>query len=248
MNEQFPTDRSTPAPNAGPDILDSASPAPRPRNRMGVALVAVAVGAGALGVTSIASAASNTAATTPGAATTTPAPGSTAPAPVVPNPADPNNPGANGFGGHGPRGGHFRGGPGGGPGGGLRGAGEIGSALHGEFVVQKADGTYQTVDTQQGAVTAVSASAITVKSDDGFSKSYTVTAATIVNAARDGIGSVKVGDVVHLDATVAGSTATVVDVMDETTLKAAGAGWGHQPKAPKAPKAATVKPSAASTS
>jgi hypothetical protein len=226
-----------------PDILDSHSGTPPRRNRVAVTLAAVAIGSGALGITSIASAAT----TTPGAtgattATSTPTAPGDAPAPPPPGGTPPGN-------GNGPRGGHR---PGGGPGapGGL---GRLGQALHGEYVVKKADGTYQTVDSQNGAVTAVSSTSITVKSDDGFSKSYTVDAATIVNAARDGIASVKVGDVVSLDATVAGSTATAVDVRDETTLKAAGAPWRHAPKAPpatpnpSAPNPSTTSPSGTST-
>jgi len=94
--------------------------------------------------------------------------------------------------------------------------------VHGEFVANKGDGTFQTVDVQRGEVTDVSASSITVKSADGFIKSYAVTATTIVNAARDGIGSVKVADVVNVTATVDGTTATAEDVMDITTLKANG--------------------------
>jgi hypothetical protein len=118
----------------------------------------------------------------------------------------------------------------------------MGGALHGEFVVQKADGTFQTVDTQGGAVTAVSTSSITVKSADGFTKSYDVTAATIVNAARDGIASVKVGDTVQLDATVTGGKATAVDVIDETTLKASGLQWRQNRKPPQASPSPSASP------
>jgi hypothetical protein len=67
-------------------------------------------------------------------------------------------------------------------------------ALHGQFVVPKQGGGYQTLVVQQGKVTSVSTSSITVKSDDGFSATYAVAADTLVNAARDGIGSIKKGD------------------------------------------------------
>jgi hypothetical protein len=67
-------------------------------------------------------------------------------------------------------------------------------ALHGQFVVPKQGGGYQTLVVQQGKVTSVSTSSITVKSADGFSATYAVPADTLVNAARDGIGSVKKGD------------------------------------------------------
>ena len=199
----------------------------RRRGRAGIALATVAIAAAAFGVTSIASAATTTTASTTTAASTA-APGQ----PTAPPPGDADGDRMGGpmgmGGGMGGRGGHGgMGGPGmGGPG--------MGGALHGEFVVQKADGTYQTVDMQGGAVTAVSTSAITVKSVDGFSKSYEVTASTIVNAARDGIASVKVGDTVHLDATVAGDKATAVGVFDETTLKASGMQWHHDRLAPSA--------------
>jgi hypothetical protein len=71
-------------------------------------------------------------------------------------------------------------------------------ALHGQFVVPKQGGGYQTLVVQRGKVTSVSTSSITVKSDDGFSATYAVAADTLVNAARDGIGSVKKGDEVSV--------------------------------------------------
>ncbi len=120
------------------------------------------------------------------------------------------------------------GGPGGRPGfGGKRapfGFGGVGPALHGEFVAAKPGGGYQTVDIQQGQVTAVSASSITVKSADGFTKSYTVTASTLVDAQRDGIGSVKNGESVSVQATVDGGTATATDITDRSQIRQAHPG------------------------
>jgi hypothetical protein len=72
------------------------------------------------------------------------------------------------------------------------------AALHGEFVVPKQGGGYQTLVVQHGKVTSVSTSSITVKSDDGFSATYSVAADVLVNAARDGIGSIKKGDEVSV--------------------------------------------------
>ena len=60
----------------------------------------------------------------------------------------------------------------------------LGGALHGEFVIKKDDGPYQTVAAQRGEVTAVSKDSITVKSEDGYSRTYTITEDTLVNAAR----------------------------------------------------------------
>ena len=86
--------------------------------------------------------------------------------------------------------GHGRGGHGGPDGqgfddqGGARDGGP-GRALHGEFVTvdpAKA-GSYVTRDTQVGLITAVTSTALTVKSVDGFAQTWVVTAATKVRAA-----------------------------------------------------------------
>jgi hypothetical protein len=90
----------------------------------------------------------------------------------------------------------------------------FGPSLHGEFTVEKEGGGYQTVATQHGEVTAVSTDSITVKSEDGYSRTYAVTEDTMVNAARDGIADVKTGTTVHVMATVADGKATAVNVND----------------------------------
>ena len=117
-----------------------------------------------------------------------------------------------------------------GPGQGLRHRGEfgMGGALHGEFVVPKDGGGYQTVATQRGEVTAVSKDSITVKSDDGYSRIYILTEDTLVNAARDGIDDVKVGNTVQVTAVVADGKATASSVNDGTVRKAAGDKWGFK--------------------
>lgn len=50
--------------------------------------------------------------------------------------------------------------------------------LHGENVVKKGDGGFETRLTQQGAIEAVSSASITVKSEDGFSLTYALNAGT----------------------------------------------------------------------
>lgn len=110
------------------------------------------------------------------------------------------------------------------PGGGF-GLGFIGGmfgAVHGQVVVAKPGGGFQTVDIQRGKVTAVSTSSITVRSADGFTASYAVAASSMVDAQRDGIGSVKVGNQVSVLATVSGSKATATSITDLTLL-----GQGH---------------------
>ena len=108
-------------------------------------------------------------------------------------------------------------------------------AVHGQFVVPKSGGGYQTIDTQRGSVTAVSATSMTVKSADGFSKTYQVVSSTNVDAQRDGIATVKTGQQVMVTATVSGSTDTAVSILDLNLLPAmhGGPGWNHP--APSAP-------------
>jgi hypothetical protein len=111
------------------------------------------------------------------------------------------------------RGGPFAFGPAGPLGGGLFGA------VHGTVVVPKSGGGYQTVAFQNGKVTAVSSTSITLRSADGYSHTYQVTSSTMVDAQRDGIGSIKDGNQVVVDATVSGSTATAVRVLDLSLLQ-----------------------------
>jgi hypothetical protein len=114
---------------------------------------------------------------------------------------------------------------------GIGGSGLMG-ALHGQFVVPKSGGGYETVDVQRGKVTAVSKDSLTVASDDGYTKTYTVTADTLVNGGRDGIASIKNSDTVAVLAGD-GATPTALHVTDLTTVQGAherwGFGKGHRP-------------------
>jgi hypothetical protein len=101
--------------------------------------------------------------------------------------------------------------------------------LHGQFVVGKPGGGYQTVDVQNGQVTAVSNTSITLKSTDGFTMSYVVASSTLVDAERNGIASVKVGNQASVLATVRGSTATATSVMDRTLVQQNWPGGGFRP-------------------
>jgi hypothetical protein len=101
--------------------------------------------------------------------------------------------------------------------------------VHGQFVVAKSGGGYQTVDVQDGRVTAVSTTSITLKSSDGFTKTYAVTSSTTVDAQRDGIGSVKVGNQASVEATVSGSAVTATNIADLTLLQSSHPGfWNGQ--------------------
>ena len=101
--------------------------------------------------------------------------------------------------------------------------------VHGQAVVAKSGGGYQTVDYQRGTVAAVSTTAITVKSSDGFTKSYAITDSTIVGAHRGGIGSIKDGDTASVVATVSGTTASAARIIDWTQLEHSHALFGSGP-------------------
>jgi hypothetical protein len=106
-------------------------------------------------------------------------------------------------------------------------AGPMG-ALHGEFVVPKQGGGYQTLVVQHGKVTSVSSSTITVKSDDGFTATYAVGADALVNAARDGIGSIKKGDEVSLLAQQKSGNDAALQISDVTRWQGFRDRFGHE--------------------
>ena len=157
------------------------------------------------------------AAVTPTQATTPATPGQ--PAPGAP---DPNGGPGRRFGHGGPFGGKLFGF------GGFGGHGFGGfGGLHGEFTIKKPDGSgYQTIATQTGEVTAVSPSSITVKSEDGFSRTYSVDENTVVGSGRDGIGTVKTGDTVHIAGVVDNGKAAAAAIMDSTSLGNIAGHWG----------------------
>jgi hypothetical protein len=103
--------------------------------------------------------------------------------------------------------------------------------VHGQIVLAKPGGGYQTVDFQNGTVTKVNSTSITLKSADGFSQSYPITSSTIVSAGRNGIGSVTSGNSAIVIATVSGSTANAARIIDLTLLKASHQMFGFGPGA-----------------
>jgi hypothetical protein len=111
--------------------------------------------------------------------------------------------------------------PGGGPFafGGPGALGGLFGAVHGSAVVPKPGGGYQTIAFQNGKVTAVSGTSITLNSADGYTHSYRVTSSTFVNAQRDGIGSVKTGSQVIVTSTVSGGTATATRIIDVSLIQ-----------------------------
>jgi hypothetical protein len=67
--------------------------------------------------------------------------------------------------------------------------------LHGEFVAKGKDGTYVTVVTVRGTVTAVSPTSVTIKAEDGYTATFAIGADTRVRGKEvDAIGDVRLGD------------------------------------------------------
>lgn len=93
---------------------------------------------------------------------------------------------------------------------GARGHGRIGKlgvgVQHGEFVLRERDGTFRTMAVQRGVATAISATSVTVKSEDGFSRTYARDEETKV--AED----LKAGDVVRVLAVVENGRALALHV------------------------------------
>ena len=147
-----------------------------------------------------------------------PSTGQIVPAPAQPGPAKPEGKRGRAFG-HG----HHRGL------GALFGFGRFGhfGGLHGDFTVRKPDGNgFQTWAVQTGEVTAVSRSSITVKSEDGFSRIWSVDENTVVGSGRDGIGTVKTGDAVRVAGVAENGQARAAAVVDSTSLGRIGEHWG----------------------
>jgi hypothetical protein len=171
-----------------------------------------------LGVAYAQSDSSSTTATTLPAVVPPPS-GQIAPAPALPGPHAKGE--RFGRGPHGPFGKFF----------GLGGFGRFGRGgpLHGEFTIRKPDGNgFQTVAVQTGEVTAVNASSITVKSEDGFSRTYSVDENTVVGSGRDGIGTVKTGNTVRVAGVVEGGQAKAAAILDSTSLGRIGEHWGFR--------------------
>jgi hypothetical protein len=127
-------------------------------------------------------------------------------------------------------------GPGGGPGGSGGGFGRGGfgmgggleNALHGDFVVGNGSSGTTKERLQNGTVTAVSATDLTVRSTDGYTQTYTVDAKTVVDRGNDTIGKVAKGNDVTVIATVSGSTATASTIEDSSIDSRFGQGRSGQ--------------------
>lgn len=98
-------------------------------------------------------------------------------------------------------------------------------ALHGEVVVGGKN-QQRTIDVQKGEVTSVSSTSLTMKSVDGYTKTYVITSATRVRSKRkpSSISNVKPGERAFVVARKNGDTATARVVLGVRRPKPAKSG------------------------
>jgi hypothetical protein len=99
--------------------------------------------------------------------------------------------------------------------------GKASRVLHGEFVVPKRGGGYETVRIQRGSLQSASSTEITLRSADGYRQTYRLGSDTVVNAGSTGLRSIGRGDMVSVAATVTGHSATALYVADISHLRSA---------------------------
>ncbi|MCC5574711.1 hypothetical protein IMZ11_03550 [Microtetraspora sp. AC03309] len=103
-------------------------------------------------------------------------------------------------------------------------------AVHGELVIPKRGGGYQTVTTQTGKVTSINRDSVALKSTDGFARTYRIDASTRVCAGRRGLDEVKAGDTVWVISPGKENNSTAALLVDLTRPQwPAGHGGGGSP-------------------
>jgi hypothetical protein len=107
----------------------------------------------------------------------------------------------------------------GGPGGLGMGSAGLSAALHSEYVVLQ-DSNYVTMAGQAGTVTEVSATSLTVKSDDGFSRTYAVGSDVEVTQGMRQRGSGTTSSTPSLSSVTTGASVRVTALKDSDTYTA----------------------------
>jgi len=115
----------------------------------------------------------------------------------------------------------------------------FGGALHGQFTVPAPNGGFETILVQRGTVQSVSASSITVKSDDGFTHTYGVDDNTLVAAGNNGITDVAKGDTVRVLA-VGKAAKEIVDATKVQSLRQKYWAPHHRDETPEPSGSATA--------
>jgi hypothetical protein len=104
--------------------------------------------------------------------------------------------------------------------------GGMAGAIHGELVVPDGNGGWTTMVVQRGTATSVGSDSITVRSEDGWTRTYEVPAGTGVNAQRDGLDSIDEGDDVVVMAERSGGDLTAKQVVDLDAIADGLPGFG----------------------
>lgn len=107
----------------------------------------------------------------------------------------------------------------GGPGGLGLGAAGLNAAVHSEYVVLQ-DSGYVTMAGQAGTVTAISETSMTVNSEDGFSRTYSVGSDVQVTQGMRQRGSASTGSTPSLASVTTGATVRVTALKDGNTYTA----------------------------
>jgi hypothetical protein len=86
--------------------------------------------------------------------------------------------------------------------------------LHGDLTVKDENGSVSQVRVQKGTVEAVTSTSLTLKSEDGYTTTWTINSDTKVRRDRDdaAIADVKAGDTVFARGPLTGDTATAAVV------------------------------------
>lgn len=92
--------------------------------------------------------------------------------------------------------------------------------IHGEFTAVNPEGGYLRIATQRGEVTEVSASSVTVKSVDGFTRTYAVDADTKINGGSGTIADITKGETVHVAGIIDGDTVRAQRIGDGSMREA----------------------------
>ena len=87
--------------------------------------------------------------------------------------------------------------------------------------------SFQTIFVQRGTVQSVSGSSITVKSEDGYTHTYSVDNNTLVAAGNNGIADVANGDTVRVLA-VGNAAKEIVDATKVQSLRQEYRGYNHK--------------------
>ena len=103
----------------------------------------------------------------------------------------------------------------------------FGGGIHGQFTVPAPNGGYETILTQRGIVQSVSGSSITVKSEDGYTHTYSVNNDTLVAAGNNGISDVAKGDTVRVLA-VGDAAKEIIDATKVQSLRHKYFGYNHK--------------------